>query len=161
YRAVCEHGLMLRDAAQKSIDHLLADVPDAPEGYRNVAALMHFDMETWQEKDLGWIARKMEQIQRRLALGRGGKQARPMQREMLAGLEEMIKEMEKPLPPDGPGAPPRPGDRVKPPADTPGPRPIEGKGDADEQTRKLVEWIIKLPEKERAKVRAELLRKMP
>ena len=39
-----------------------------------VAALMHFDMLTWQEKDLGWIARKMDNIQRRLDLKRGGKQ---------------------------------------------------------------------------------------
>jgi hypothetical protein len=123
---------------------------------------MHFDMETWQEKDLGWIARKMDGIQRRLALGRGGKQTRKMQREVLVRLEEMIKEMERPTPP-GPETPgtPRPGDRVKPPTDTPGARPMDGKGDIEERQRQLVEWIIKLPEKERARVRAELLKDMP
>jgi len=34
---------------------------------------MAYDMQTWQEKDLGWIARKMDNIQRRLDLKRGGK----------------------------------------------------------------------------------------
>ena len=59
-----------------------------------VAALMHFDMLTWQEKDLGWIARKMDNIQRRLDLKRGGKQTQKLQKEVLVRLDEMIKEIE-------------------------------------------------------------------
>jgi hypothetical protein len=59
-----------------------------------VAALMHFDMVTWQDKDLGWIARKMDNIQRRLDLKRGGKQTQKIQKEVLVRLDEMIKELE-------------------------------------------------------------------
>jgi hypothetical protein len=59
-----------------------------------VAALMSFDMLTWQDKDLGWIARKMDNIQRRLDLKRGGKQTQKMQKEVLVRLDEMIKELE-------------------------------------------------------------------
>jgi len=70
------------------------DVIDAPERHRMVAALMHFDMLTWQEKDLGWIARKMDNIQRRLDLKRGGKHTQKMQKEVLVRLDEMIKEKE-------------------------------------------------------------------
>jgi hypothetical protein len=94
YRAVCEYELMLKDKAEASIDRLLVSVVDAPERYRMVGALMHFDMLTWQEKDLGWIARKMDNIQRRLDLRRGGKQTQKMQREVLVRLDEMIKELE-------------------------------------------------------------------
>jgi len=94
HRAVCEYELMLKDKADSSIDRLLVDVADAPERYRMVAALMHFDMLTWQEKDLGWVARKMDNIQRRLDLRRGGKQTQKMQKEVLVRLEEMIKELE-------------------------------------------------------------------
>jgi len=94
HKAVCEHALMLKDRADGSIDRLLVDVPDAPERYRMVAALMHFDMLTWQEKDLGWIARKMDNIQRRLDLKRGGKNTQKMQKEVLVRLDEMIKEIE-------------------------------------------------------------------
>jgi len=94
HRAVCEYELMLKDRAEQSIDRLLVDVADSPERYRMVAALMHFDMLTWQEKDLGWVARKMDNIQRRLELKRGGKQTQKMQKEVLVRLDEMIKEIE-------------------------------------------------------------------
>jgi hypothetical protein len=94
HKAVCEHALMLKDKADQSIDRLLVDVSDAPERYRMVASLMHFDMLTWREKDLGWIARKMDNIQRRLDLQRGGKQTQRMQKEVLVRLDEMIKELE-------------------------------------------------------------------
>jgi hypothetical protein len=94
HKAVCEYELMLKDKADQSIDRLLVDVTDSPERYRMVAALMHFDMLTWQEKDLGWIARKMENIQRRLELQRGGKQTQKQQKEVLVRLDEMIKEIE-------------------------------------------------------------------
>ncbi|MBY0231882.1 MAG: hypothetical protein K2W96_21580 [Gemmataceae bacterium] len=105
HKAVCQHALMNKDAADKSIDRLLVDVGDSPERYRMVAALMHFDMLTWQEKDLGWIARKMANIQRRLDLKRGGKDTQKQQKEVLVRLDEMIKEMEnkakQPPPPGG------------------------------------------------------------
>jgi len=94
HRAVCEYQLMLRDRAEGSIDRLLVDVNDSPERYRMVAALMHFDMLTWQEKDLGWIARKMGNIQRRLDLKRGGQKTQKEQKEVLVRLDEMIKEIE-------------------------------------------------------------------
>jgi len=94
HKAVCEHALMQRNEADETIDRLLVDVPDAPERYRMVAALMHFDMLTWREKDLGWIARKMDNIQRRLDLTRGGQKTQKMQKEVLVRLDEMIKEME-------------------------------------------------------------------
>jgi hypothetical protein len=94
HKAVCEHALMLKDRADGSIDRLLVDVVDSPERYRMVAALMHFDMLTWQEKDLGWISRKMHNIQRRLDLQRGGKETQKQQKEVLVRLDEMIKELE-------------------------------------------------------------------
>jgi len=105
HKAVCEHALMIKDKADTSIDRLLVDVSESPERYRMVAALMHFDMLTWQEKDLGWIARKMTNIQRRLDLKRGGKETQKQQREVLVRLDEMIKEIEnkKKNPPPGGG----------------------------------------------------------
>jgi len=94
HRAVAEHSLMFRRQADDSILSLLDDVGDAPERYKMVAALMHFDMLTWQDKDLGWIARKMDNIQRRLDLTRGGQKTQKMQKEVLVRLDEMIKEKE-------------------------------------------------------------------
>jgi len=94
HKAVCELSLMLKESADQSIDRLLVDVTDSPERYRQVASHMHFEMLTWKEKDLGWIARKMDSIQRRLDLARGGKHTQKMQKEVLVRLDEMIKELE-------------------------------------------------------------------
>ena len=55
---------------------------------------MHFDMVTWQDKDLGWISRKMGVIKDRLDISRGGKKTQKMQKEVLVRLDEMIKEKE-------------------------------------------------------------------
>jgi len=94
HRAVAEHAMLLKKEANDSIVQLLDDVVDAPERYKMVAALMHFDMLTWRDKDLGWIARKMDNIERRLELARGGPQTQKMQKEVVARLDEIIKELE-------------------------------------------------------------------
>jgi hypothetical protein len=94
HRAVTEHALMMKNEADDSIDRLLLDVVDAPVRYRMVGVLMHYDMATWQDKDLDWIARKMGVIKDRLDLTRGGPKTRGMQREVLVKLDEMIKELE-------------------------------------------------------------------
>jgi hypothetical protein len=98
HRAVAEHGLMMRDAANETINRLLDDVPSAPERYKVVAALMHFDMVSWTESNildkLNSIGRKMGNIERRLDLARGGKKTQKLQKEVLARLDELIKELE-------------------------------------------------------------------
>src|SRR2546430_9261427 len=81
FRAVAEHGLLLKKDANDSIARLLDDVPSAPERYKAVPALMPFDMVSWQDKDLSAIARKMDNIQRRLDLARGGQQTQKIHKE--------------------------------------------------------------------------------
>jgi hypothetical protein len=94
HKAVAEHSLLMRNDAEDTLDRLLLDAIDAPERYRTVGALMHFDMLTWREKDLGWISRKMGVIKDRLDLTRGGKKTQKMQKEVLVRLDEMVKELE-------------------------------------------------------------------
>ncbi len=174
HKAVCEHALMLKDRADGSIDRLLVDAGEAPERYRMVAALMHFDMLTWQEKDLGWIARKMDNIQRRLDLHRGGKQTQRMQKEVLVRLDEMIKEIENrekgngqcnggncPNGGDSPGSTPNTNKSPNPQKDTQG-GTASGSGQIDtKKVKEIAEVWGKLPEKERAKALVELTRGMP
>jgi hypothetical protein len=93
-KALCEYTLMMKNDADNSIARLLEDVSDAPERYRMVAALMHFDMLSWQDKDLGWVARKMGVIRDRLEIERAGKETQRIQKEVLVRLDEMIKELE-------------------------------------------------------------------
>ena len=93
-RAVAEHALELRTDANYSIIRLLDDVTDSPERYKTVAALMVYDMLGWQEKDMGSIARKMDNIERRLDLSRGGPTTQEIQKKVVRRLDEMIKELE-------------------------------------------------------------------
>jgi hypothetical protein len=94
HKAVAEHALTKSREAGNTIVRLLDDVTDAPERYKMVAALMVFDMMTWRDKDLGAIARKMDNIERRLDLSRGGPATQKIQKEVIARLDEMIKEKE-------------------------------------------------------------------
>ena len=94
HKAVAEHALNDRLAANTTIIRLLDDCADAPERYKMVSALMVYDMIGWQEKDMGWISRKMDNIERRLDLSRGGPTTQKMQKQVVARLDEMIKELE-------------------------------------------------------------------
>ena len=176
HKAVCEYQLMLKDKAESSIDRLLVDVGDSPERYRMVAALMHFDMLTWQEKDLGWIARKMGNIQRRLDLKRGGQKTQKEQKEVLVRLDEMIKEFENKQKQQSPGDPndgncpnggadgpdgPGSGTPSSPMKDS-GQGSASGPGQVDlKRIQETAEAWGKLPEKERAQAMRDLIRTLP
>jgi hypothetical protein len=112
HRAVCEHALQQKPEATKTIHRLLEEgAAISPDRYKIVATLMLLDMHTWKDKDLGDIARKMDNIERRLDIARGGPETRRQQREVLNRLDELIKKLEnadkKKKPGDGP---PKPGD---------------------------------------------------
>jgi hypothetical protein len=95
HRALCEHALQRKAEAVKSITRLLDEGSAiAPDRFKIVATLMLLDMHTWKEKDLGDIARKMENIERRLEIARGGPETQRQQREVLNRLDEIIKKLE-------------------------------------------------------------------
>jgi hypothetical protein len=125
HRGVCEHALLQRVDADKSVTRLLADCIDAAERHKTVALLMLLDMQGWKDKDLGAIARKMENIERRLELARAGEKTQKMQKEVVLRLDELIKELENkakkndpkdgpPSPDDCPSGAPMPGGDPKP-----------------------------------------------
>jgi len=172
HRAVAEHALMLKNEAGDSIIRLLDDVTDAPERYKMVGALMIFDMQTWREKDLGWIARKMDVVKDRLELTRGGKKTQKIQKEIVARLEEMIKELENQKSgagscnggncPGGSSGPPNGSVPSGNPASDFGLPNGQKAGVVDEKKLKEIAQVWgNLPEKERAKAMLELTRDMP
>ncbi len=175
HKAVAEHGLMKMREASNSIVRLLDDVVDAPERYKTVAALMVFDMMAWKDKDLGSIARKMDNIERRLDLSRGGPKTQKIQKDVVARLDELIKEKENQAGGGGGGGnggncPPggQPGNN---PNNTTNPSAPQndsfggngsGPGNVDpKRLKELAEVWGKLPEKDRAKAMTELTRDMP
>ncbi len=174
HKAVAEHSLMKAREANNTIVRLLDDVADAPERYKMVAALMVFDMMTWKDKDLGSIARKMDNIERRLDLSRGGPKTQKLQKEVIARLDELIKEKENQGQGQGQGNGgncPNGGQPGNTPNNTINPSAPQndsfggnGSGPGNVDPKKLKEMAAvwgKLPDKDRAKAMAELTRDMP
>jgi hypothetical protein len=186
HRAVCEHALLLKTETTRTIARLLTDAVDSPERYRTVSVLMINDMETWKEKDLGAVARKMKRIEERIELAKVGKTTQKLQKEVVLRLDELIKELENKAkkkekdgpPKDGPpgsGPPGPPGDQPCPdgvdPGDGDGPpgnqvkKPMKdsnlqhgkGTGDVDEaKLKKLFESWGSLLPREREQAMAKL-----
>jgi hypothetical protein len=93
-RAVCEHALLQKADASRSIVRLLEEGVNTPERYRTVSALMLLDMQTWKEKDLAAIARKMKMVEDRLEIAKGGPETQKIQKNIVDRLDELIKEEE-------------------------------------------------------------------
>ena len=96
HKAVAEHALIKKEKAQKTIIRLLDDVQDAPDRYKMLATIMFIDMQAWKkdEKDLSNIVKLMDNSERRLDLGRGGKITQEIQKKIVFRLDELIKEKE-------------------------------------------------------------------
>jgi len=175
HRAVAEHALLHKDQANRTILRLLDDAVDVPDRYKMVSVLMALDMQSWKEKDLGEIARKMDNIERRLELARGGPQTQKIQKEVVARLDELIKQMENQAKgesranadgcPNG-GQQQQPGNNnaQRPGQPMPDSRLSQNSGPGNVDPKKLdalaKQWG-QLPEKERAAAMQELTREMP
>jgi hypothetical protein len=169
HRAIAEHALLLKEDANRSISRLLDDAVEVPDRYKMVSVLMAMDMENWREKDLGWIARKMDNIERRLELARGGPKTQKIQKEVVARLDEIIKQLENQAKGNSNGGScPNGGQPGSPGANPSMPQPDSyggknsGKGEVDQKRLDgLAKQWGKLPPKQQAEAMQELTRDMP
>ena len=129
------------------------------ERYKVIARLMVEDLSGLDKESLDYIARQMEDITRRLDLGRSGKKVQDKEDEVIKALEKMIKNIEDQQQKDG-GSNPKPENpREKEGGDLPklntegeiDPKPMETNGNG---------WG-NLPEKDRIKVLNDLERRFP
>ncbi|HID77950.1 MAG TPA: hypothetical protein EYP56_18385 [Planctomycetaceae bacterium] len=95
YQAVVGHRLLDQRGALGAIDKLLAGAEASPRRYRAVAELMQADLAGLREGTLDHIARRMEDIQRRLDLGRAGSRVLEIERGVIESLDKLIEEIEK------------------------------------------------------------------
>jgi hypothetical protein len=164
HKAVAEYAMIRKDDARRTILRLLDDVVDAPERYKMVAAMMHFDMASWQDKDLSWVERMQKNIERRLDLSRGGPITQDMQKKVVLQLDEMIKKLEEERQKqqqacNKPSTQPR---SNSPKQDSTIFDTTRTPGEVDiKKWKEVSENWGKLPEKERAKAMLELTRDMP
>ncbi len=93
-QSVVSHALLNKESGLKSIDELLQGSEASPRRYIALARLMQEDLKGLQEDTLDHIARRMEDIRRRLDLGRAGPKVRKVEDGVIESLDKMIKKIE-------------------------------------------------------------------
>jgi hypothetical protein len=97
YQSVAHHKLLHKDECLPLLARLLANESSIPRRYRDVARLMTADLTPLQPDSLDEISRMMDDIRRRLDLGRAGRIVRKQEDDVIAKLDKMIEELEKQL----------------------------------------------------------------
>lgn len=95
FKAVAEDKLLMKRDGLQSVERLLTSVADVPERYSVVAKLMKEEMSKWDDKDLGDVARRMEEVEGRLDVARGGPKTQQKEKEILDRLKKEIENIEQ------------------------------------------------------------------
>lgn len=95
YQSVCHHRLLQKQQCLPAVAKLLENKGDIPRRYETVAVLMEADLKPLKTDSLDEVARLMDDIERRLGLGRAGKRVRKEEDDVVAKLDKMIDELEK------------------------------------------------------------------
>jgi len=93
--AICQHHLMQRGSCLETLDKLLERETELPTRYAITARLMQADIKPLKEDSLDEIARLMNDVERRLALGRTGKTVREKEQSIVDKLDKMIDKLEQ------------------------------------------------------------------
>jgi len=93
--AVCQHHLLMKQPCEETLAKLLERETEIPTRYAITARLMLADIEPLKEDSLDEIARMMNDVERRLALGRAGKKVRDQEQAIIDKLEKMIDQLEQ------------------------------------------------------------------
>ncbi len=94
YQAVVYHRLLDQEAGMKALERLLAGVDQSPRRYVAVARLMQADLKGLKPDSLDHIARRMDDVRRRLDLGRSGPKVRKIEDGVIESLDKLIEKLE-------------------------------------------------------------------
>lgn len=94
YQAAAYHHQLRKAQGLRAIDRLLNDVENCPSRFQIVAGLMREDLKKLEDESLDHIARRMEDIRRRLDHGRAASHAH-IEDGVIASLDKMIEDLEK------------------------------------------------------------------
>jgi hypothetical protein len=94
YRATCEHHLLKKKECLANVKLLLERESELPVRFTQLAHLMAADIEPLKSDSLDEIARLMNDVQRRLDLGRAGKKVRDEEGEIVKKLDKLIEDIE-------------------------------------------------------------------
>lgn len=95
YRMVAYQQLVKPDEARAALVQLLEHKDQLPRRFQQVAQLLDRDLASLDDESLDHIARRMNDIRRRLAYGRAGSHVQEIERGVLEDLDQKIDEIEK------------------------------------------------------------------
>lgn len=95
YLGASYHHQLRKAPGLRAIDRLLNDVDDCPARFQIVAGLMREDLKKLEDESLDHIARRMEDIRRRLDHGNADKRTRRIEDGVITSLDKMIEDLEK------------------------------------------------------------------
>ena len=95
YQAVVYQGLLEPEAGLASVKLLLKGADNAPRRYIEIGRLLKQDLETIKEDSLDHIARRMNDVGRRLELGRAGSDVRKIEDGVIESLDKLIEKLKK------------------------------------------------------------------
>jgi hypothetical protein len=94
YQGVAYHRLLQKEEGLKAVNRLLDGADGSPVRYVIVARLMQEDLKGLEDDTLDHIARRMDDIERRLDLGRAGPKVRKVEKGVIESLDKLIKKIE-------------------------------------------------------------------
>ncbi len=95
YQAVVRQRLLKKEAALEALASLLQGADNVPRRYLAVAELMGPDLEGLEDDSLDHIARRMDDIRRRLRFGRANKTVQEIEDGVVKSLDKLIEKAER------------------------------------------------------------------
>ncbi|MGI9428036.1 MAG: hypothetical protein ACR2NM_05220, partial [Bythopirellula sp.] len=95
YQMVATHQVVDADRSHLLLVQLLEQEEQLPRRYLQVAYLLKRDLAGLKEESLDHIARRMNDVRRRLDIGRAGKQVQVIEKGVVDSLDRMIKQLEQ------------------------------------------------------------------
>lgn len=94
YQAIVYQRMLKKEPGLRTLDRLL-EKPDAlPRRYVSLARLLQSDLQQLKDDSLDHISRRMDDVERRLDLGRPGPKTRDVEDGVIKSLDKLIKELE-------------------------------------------------------------------
>lgn len=95
YQMVAHHQLVEPDKSRLALEQLLEHEEQLPRRYLQVAQLLRHDLANLKDESLDHVARRMNDVRRRLDIGRAGKQVQVVEKGVVDSLDRIIKKLEE------------------------------------------------------------------
>jgi len=161
YRSAAYHKLLDKEKCLPTLAKLMENEKSIPRRYVTLARLMDADLRPLKADSLDEIARLMEDIRRRLILGRAGTKVRKEEDDVIAKLDKMIEEMEEQQKKQQQQAGGAGGSSPSSPRPDSTPGGMQGPGNVDPKSIGSKSGWGNLPPKERQEVLQQISKDLP